>query len=91
MSRFARREFKRHFPHVIHDEERRKWLARFGNKFVQEIRFIVGKDLLRLGRFDRLLQDLFADLEFARLFVRLRFLTEVSGFGVKNFPAPTVI
>jgi len=42
MGGFTRRKFKSHFPHVIHYEEGRKRLARFGNKFVQQIGAPVG-------------------------------------------------
>jgi hypothetical protein len=71
MSRFPRRKFKRHFPHVIHDQEGRERFSGFGNEFVQQIRAPISEKFCRLGAIDWLLQNLFVNLEFARALVGL--------------------
>ena len=48
---------------------------------------LVGENFLRLRRFNRLLQNHLADLEFARLGFRLRVLAKVARLGVEDLSA----
>ena len=84
---FARGKFKRDLALVIHDEIGRKRLPGLGNELVDQIGLARGQQLLRLRRLNRLLQNLPADLEFARLDVRLRFFAQVTRFRVEDLAA----
>src|SRR5436190_11334565 len=68
----------------IHDQPGRKRAAGLGNEFLQQIRLALGQQLGHLLAFDGPLQNGFARLEFARLFVRLRLLAEVIRLALEH-------
>src|SRR5437867_2931257 len=83
----ARRKVETNLAHIVDDEISGKGPARFGNKLLEQIALAFREQLDHLGRFDRLLQNCFADLEFAGALVRLGLLTDITRLRVKHASA----
>jgi len=78
-------KFKRHLAFVVHDEPGWKRTSGFGDKVFQQIRLLSFEQLNRLFAFDGLLQNGFADLEFARLLVALALFANITVPGLEHF------
>src|SRR5262249_9021301 len=82
-SLIARGKLKSNFAHVVHHQVGREMPAGLRDELSQEVRAVLCEEFGGLSAFHRLLQNFFANLEFARALFCLGFFTQKTDWGLK--------